>query len=344
MSAYPIRTARLTVRIMGSRDIPTLLAYRNDPQVAELQAWELPYTEADAEWLTRQDGLTDLADQGWTQLAIDLDGQHIGDVAVCLDETGRQATIGFTLAREHWGRGLAREAAYAVVADLVDRRGVVRLTGECDPRNLGSMRTLEAIGLVHSHDAQQSCLWRGAWADTTYYRVTASAWQSWRDRPTGAPAELALVRIESGTARAWQRVQTHHTQRRFVATVADSYADALFPEDWRGAPLVPVLRGLLADGERVGFLMYAAVTPSMPIPYLWRLLVDRRHQGRGIGTRALQLLARELLDSGSTTLWLTFVEGPGSPRDFYLGLGAQPTGEIVDRETVAVLDLAQLGA
>jgi RimJ/RimL family protein N-acetyltransferase/ribosomal protein S18 acetylase RimI-like enzyme len=342
MGTYPIRTERLTVRLMRSSDIPTLVAYRNDPEVAALQDWDLPYTAQMAAWLSGQDCLDDLADHGWTQLAIEVEGEHIGDIAVCLDDTGAEANIGFTLARRHWGSGLASEAAYAVLADLVDRRGIVRATGDCDPANVASMRVLERIGLVHSHDAAASYLWRGAWTDTTYYAITAAAWRAWRDRPTAPPTDVALVEIDADTAWSWRSVQAHRSQRRFVASVDDSYADALFPGDWLGGPLVPVLRGVVADGERVGFLMYAAVTPTMPVPYLWRLLIDRRHQGRGIGRRVLQLLARDVVAGGSDQLWTTFAEGPGGPRGFYLGLGARLTGEVVDGETKVVVDLADL--
>ena len=36
--------------------------------------------------------------------------------------------------------------------------------------------------------------------------------------------------------------------------------------------------------------MLAVVTESFPEPYLWRLLIDRWHQGRGIGTRVISML------------------------------------------------------
>ena len=339
---YPLHTDRLTVRLMRSTDIETQCAYRNDPEVAELQDWELPYTPERAAWLTTQDALDDLEPTGWTELAIDLDGTHIGEIPVGRDESGQQASVGFSLARAHWGRGYAQEAARAVVEDLVERLGVVRITGEADPRNIASQRALEAIGLVHEHEGKQSYLWRGAWTDTTYYASTADDWRAWRDRPTGPPAEVTIEPVDSHNVWDWRRLETHWTQRRFVAPMDISYADALRPDIWLGGRLVPVLRGIRADGEPAGFLMYADRSPTMPVPYLWRMLIDQRFQGRGIGRRALALLAEDLLAQGNSRLWSSFTEGAGGPRDFYLGLGARLTGEIIDDETAFEFDLADL--
>lgn len=344
MSGYPIRTARLTVRLMRSSDVDTLCAYRDETEVAAMQDWAMPYVAGMAGWLSGQDRLDDIASGGRTHLAIDLGGEHVGEVALLLDDTGRQASIGCTLSSRHWSHGYAREAALAVMADLVDRLGVVRITATTDPSNIASLRLLEAIGLVHEHEARLGLVRRGERTDATCYAVTADGWRVWRDRPQGPPGEVSLVPIDSDTAWAWRAVEGHWSQRRFVAGVDDSYTDALFPDIWRGGRLVPVLLGVMADGERVGFLMYADRSPSMPTPYLWRMLVDRRHQRRGIGRQALRLLARRLLAEGNTHMTTTFAEGRGGPREFYLGLGGRLTGEIVDDETEAVIDLTTLAA
>jgi diamine N-acetyltransferase len=77
------------------------------------------------------------------------------------------------------------------------------------------------------------------------------------------------------------------------------------------------------------------ITEHHPEPYLWRLLVDRLHQRRGIGGRILERVADQCREWGATTLLTSWGEGPGSPRPFYLGHGFEPTGDIVDEETEA---------
>ena len=74
------------------------------------------------------------------------------------------------------------------------------------------------------------------------------------------------------------------------------------------------MRAIEADGQIVGFVMLALTTPNHPEPYLWRLLIDRMHQRRGIGSRALELLADECRAMGDSTLLVSWAEGKGSPR------------------------------
>jgi GNAT superfamily N-acetyltransferase len=99
------------------------------------------------------------------------------------------------------------------------------------------------------------------------------------------------------------------------------------------------LYGVEADGEPAAFVMIAEVTPTHPEPYLWRLLVDRRHQRRGVGRRALDLLCDQLLAEGCTTLVTSWVPGKGTPAPFYRKYGFLETGEMVDGETVVRLQL-----
>ncbi len=95
------------------------------------------------------------------------------------------------------------------------------------------------------------------------------------------------------------------------------------------------MRAIEADRVIVGFVMLALSTPHHPEPYLWRLLVDRLHQRRGIASRALELVADECRAMGDSTLLVSWSEGKGSPRPFYLAHAFEPTGRVVDGETEA---------
>ncbi len=57
------------------------------------------------------------------------------------------ADIGYFLARAHWGKGLAREAACLVVHFLKAQTDIVRIWATVDAENLRSQQVLEHIGL-----------------------------------------------------------------------------------------------------------------------------------------------------------------------------------------------------
>jgi GNAT superfamily N-acetyltransferase len=85
--------------------------------------------------------------------------------------------------------------------------------------------------------------------------------------------------------------------------------------------------------------MVAEANDVMPEPYLWRLLIDRRHQRRGIATQVIAQLCARCRDMGHGTLMTSWSLGPGTPQPFYLRLGFVPTGELLDDEIEARLVL-----
>ena len=125
-----------------------------------------------------------------------------------------------------------------------------------------------------------------------------------------------------------------------MAPMARSLAQALVPPTRDGHRIIPWIRAVQADGEIVGFMMLSAVSPGEPQPYLWRFLIDRRHQRRGVGGRAIRLLIDQLRAEGHEALLLSFVDAPGGPGPFYEKLGFVPTGSIEDGELEARLELS----
>jgi diamine N-acetyltransferase len=168
--------------------------------------------------------------------------------------------------------------------------------------------------------------------------MTADDRRAWLGRNRLTPESVELVEVHSDNADDFARLKTHYSQEEFVAPMLRTYRDALFPESVDGVVTVPWMRGVLADGVPAGFLMTTTVYGLRDGWYLWRLLVDRMHQRRGIGGRALGLLIDELRAEGVTHLHTSCGEGRGSPRPFYDRLGFVPTGGLVDdHETELVL-------
>ena len=338
MPLLPIRTERLDIRVMRPGDAPALTAYRSDPDIARFQDWPLPYTESDAhKMLAGQADLTDLPPTGWVQLAVDREGVMVGDLAVNVTADGHVAEVGYTLAPGHHGHGYATEALGALVDALFASTEVHRIVASLDPGNTPSLRVLERLGFSFEGLARESLLIRGSWVDDLTYSLLRDDRIAWTaERPP--VSEVSLVELGPTTVGPFSHLAVHRSQERFVAPMWASFRDALFPEEVDGAPVMPWMRGIVADGEPVGFMMLAAVTDAHPDPYLWRLLIDRRHQGRGIGRAALGQLFDRLRSEGCRRVLVSWVDGDGGPAPFYTRLGFRPTGRIIDGEVEAVVE------
>jgi RimJ/RimL family protein N-acetyltransferase len=327
---------------MEPADAAALHARRSDPEVARHQDWVLPYTIEQAKGLVAEMAAQPgPGDDGWWMATVcQAGGEPIGDLAVGSSSQGRTAEIGFTFDRAHWGSGYAVEAVGALLDWLFDEKAITRASAMTHPDNRASAVVLERTGFLFEGHTKQSCWVGDEVSDDWLFGVVSADRTLWNSRPTQPPGEIRLVEVTTENERDVYQLKTHKTQEEFVAPMSASYADALFPEVVEGAPVVPWLRAVAADGEIVGFVMLALTTEHHPEPYLWRLLIDRLHQRRGIGKRVLDLIGEECRAKGDATLLTSWVEGKGSPAPFYLQYGFRPTGEIVDEETEARLSLA----
>jgi diamine N-acetyltransferase len=129
-------------------------------------------------------------------------------------------------------------------------------------------------------------------------------------------------------------------QSQYVASVAESLLEAAkFPD------AKPWYRAVYADEEPVGFVMISdGITVDNPDYlgpyYLWRLLIDRRFQGRGYGTAALDLVVEHVRTRpDASVLLVSHVVGPTSPLTFYQHYGFRLTGDVHESEPILELDL-----
>jgi RimJ/RimL family protein N-acetyltransferase len=60
--------------------------------------------------------------------------------------------------------------------------------------------------------------------------------------------------------------------------------------------------------------------------FLWKLLIDERHQGRGYGFEVVRQIAELVRSEGATDLLTSYVPENGGPAGFYERLGFAPTG------------------
>lgn len=329
----PIRTERLALRLMTHADVDTYVAYRSDPTTLEHMDTRVPPTAERAHaQVDEAAALGGLAEDRWVRLAVTRagDDEIIGDVGGAIKAGGGVADIGYVFRPEFRGRGFASEAVGALVDHLIDVHSIHRIEAVLSPLNPASMRVLESVGMKFESISKLSCCVDGVWEDDLHYAMTADDRRTWLGRNRLTPESVELVEVDADNADEFARLKTHYSQEEYVAPMLRTYRDALFPESVDGVVTVPWMRGIVADGEPAGFMMTTTVYGRREGWYLWRLLVDRMHQRRGIGKRALRLLIDELRLQEVPQLYTSCGLGPGSPRPFYGQLGFVETGEIVD--------------
>ena len=338
----PIVTKRLVVRSFTEEDADGFHVRRNDPEVARYQNWITPYPRETTDEIVASVAAMAGPTPGEWWMAIVGDrrtGDVYGDLALRLSDDGHTAEVGYTFDSRHWGNGYAVESLDSLVAYLFEELDVTRVFGMLHPDNPASAMVLERTGFRFEGHTRRSFWLDDEVSDDWIYGMVREDWEAWRNRKRTTPDEVRLVEISVENLDQAVKLETHKTQERFVARMERSMADALFPGIVEGTPVVPWMRAIEADGELVGFVMLALRTEHHAEPTLWRFLIDRTHQRRGIGGRALDLVEAACRAMGGTILVTSWCEGRGSPRPFYEAQGFVPTGRTVDDETEARKEL-----
>ncbi len=137
-----LATARLRLRPRTVDDADALFATFADPDL--MRWWSHGPHASVAE---TRDRFTSTDDGDWRAWAITLnEDTAIGFVAAGAKRDGRVFEIGYMLARNYWGRGIASEAIAAVIDYLFDVEHARRVYADTDPDNAASIQLLERLG------------------------------------------------------------------------------------------------------------------------------------------------------------------------------------------------------
>jgi diamine N-acetyltransferase len=140
-------------------------------------------------------------------------------------------------------------------------------------------------------------------------------------------SDVSLREITDQNREAVVALRVAASQEGYVSSVADSLEEARDTPEGN-----PWCRAIYVEDQPVGFVMLSwNVTPDPPRIigpwFLWKLLIDQRHQGCGYGREAVKLVADIARDHGASELLTSCVVGDSSPELFYRQIGFIPTGE-----------------
>ena len=177
---FLLETDRLRIRHFQNSDLESFFDYRNDPDVARYQGWDVPYPREKAvEFVTEMSAKEHDVQGEWLQAAIEeiSTGQMVGDAAFFVKKDDPQAYIGCTIARSYWRKGDGMEATRCLLDYLFEELDLHRVIAITDVENRASFNMLERMGFRREGHFVENLMFKGHWASEYHYAMLKREWK-----------------------------------------------------------------------------------------------------------------------------------------------------------------------
>jgi RimJ/RimL family protein N-acetyltransferase len=148
-----IPTERLLLRELRAADFDAYATHMADPIATEFLT-KIPDRRTAWRSFCALSGTWPLLGAGWWAVDLRSSGECLGIVGAFFRETqlhllpAADLEIGWSVFREHWRNGYAKEASAAALAWGLDRFRPPRAIAYIDPANLASVKTSAALGMT----------------------------------------------------------------------------------------------------------------------------------------------------------------------------------------------------
>jgi RimJ/RimL family protein N-acetyltransferase len=178
---YPIRTERLLLRPFVESDLEAIVDLESREDVVRYLMWGPMDRDAAAAFLQRRLGQTAIdGDDSALVLAATVppDDRLIGEFMLRLKSaTHRQGEIGWTIHPDAQGRGYGTEGARELLRLGFEELGLHRIVADADPRNAGSIRLMERLGMRREALTRDALFVKGEWVGEVLYAMLEDEWR-----------------------------------------------------------------------------------------------------------------------------------------------------------------------
>jgi ribosomal-protein-alanine N-acetyltransferase len=171
-----LSTPRLALRALRQSDLDDLYAYASDPEIDRFTPWTHYESVAEAR-ADLDEFLAEYENGGMGAWGIEHRAEQrlIGIINFSRPHPrNRRVEMGYTIARTHWGQGLATEAARALVRFGLEQMHLARIEAVCLPEHAASARVLQKIGMEYEGLLRNYQIWRGKPCDLQMWAVAGS--------------------------------------------------------------------------------------------------------------------------------------------------------------------------
>lgn len=321
-AAIEFETPRLRLRQWRNADRAPFAALNADPAVMEFFPAFIAREASDASIDAWQ---SQLVERGWSNWAAEIraTNEFIGFVGLTVPRRALAFSpcveIGWRLARAHWRRGFATEAARDVLRVGFARLGLPEIVSFTAAQNRRSRAVMERIGMhdaredfdhpgiPEGHPLRRHCL----------YRLRRAQWEAGHAE-SGATLRQAVRADVRGIRRVRRAVTENRLRSRLISD--EEVIDAI---ERTG-------RGWVIECENtvIGFAIGNAENGN-----IWALFIDPGHEARGYGRRLHDEMTGWLFARGLRRLWLTTDAGTRAERFYkragWQNCGRSPSGEVI---------------
>ena len=184
----PLRTDRLVLRRFEAGDLDAFYAYHSLPETARFLPGEAKSYTKSMESVGKYANFVFEKEGDWICLAIEAADSPglLGEVVLKWLPGCGQAEIGWSLAPEARGRGIASEAAAALLKLGFEELGFHRIDAKLDALNTASAALCERLGMRLESTQVDKWHYKGQWATEVVYAILADEWKS-RRQAEGSP-------------------------------------------------------------------------------------------------------------------------------------------------------------
>ena len=175
-----LETERLCLRKLSETDAVDMYEYSKDPAVVEHLLWDVhPSCEYTAQYLAYLDGEYAMGRFFDWALVERASGKMIGTCGFTnIDTVNNSAEIGYVLNPAFRGRGIAPEAARAVIDFGFRTLGLMRISAICMAENQASLRVMQKCGMQREGLLRAAVYVKERYRDVIVASITAKEYLS----------------------------------------------------------------------------------------------------------------------------------------------------------------------
>lgn len=173
-----LETERLILRKICIDDAEDMFNYASDPQVSRYVTWPTHQTLEDTlnflRFVEEQYAKHTMVNWG---IVLKDSNTFIGTVGyVQWNKSSNWAEVGYALSREYWGQAIMTEALKPIIQVGFDQMGLNRVEARCNPKNIGSERVMQKVGMSFEGLSRQKLYVKGVYQDLKMYAVLKEDW------------------------------------------------------------------------------------------------------------------------------------------------------------------------